>query len=207
MYFLLYKNWNILSFYFYFDLCNIPFFFFSPTPLHFIFKLPKNSEEESLISYFQEFGEIVELTIIRDKVTGSHKGCAFLTYKQKESALNAIGTLNDKIVYPIGGVDRLQLRPADNFEKDYKLFVGMLPKHADEIFLNKIFSVYGDIKEIHLIRNINGVSKMSAFVKYYNRESAIIAIQNLHGSLLEVVDILYNQFILFHIYTKSYYII
>ena len=164
------------------------FISYPPIPSPYYFKLPKNTEEETLISYFQEFGEIVELTIIRDKVTGTHKGCAFLTYKQKESALNATETLNDKVVYPNGGVDRLQIRPADNFEKDYKLFVGMLPKHADEIFLNKIFSVYGDIKEIHMIRNINGVSKMSAFVKYYNRESAIIAIQNLHDSLLEVVD-------------------
>lgn len=45
------------------------------------------------------------------------------------------------------------MRPADvQTEKENKLFVGMLPKTVDEPFLEEMFSKYGKIKEIHVMR-------------------------------------------------------
>lgn len=45
------------------------------------------------------------------------------------------------------------MRPADvHTERENKLFVGMLPKTADEALLDRLFSPYGRIKEIHIIR-------------------------------------------------------
>ena len=46
-----------------------------------------------------------------------------------------------------------QVRPADvHTERENKLFVGMLPKNLDDTLLESIFTPYGKIKEIHIIR-------------------------------------------------------
>ena len=47
------------------------------------------------------------------------------------------------------------MRPADvHTERENKLFVGMLPKTADEALLEDLFAPYGKIKEIHIIRTV-----------------------------------------------------
>lgn len=65
-----------------------------------------------------------------------------------------------------------------------KLFIGMLPKSLDENDLEAMFCSYGDIREIHIIRNPEGISKGCAFVKFQDRESAIVAIDVLNNSLV-----------------------
>eukprot|EP00968_Pinguiococcus_pyrenoidosus_P009149 scaffold707_cov240-Pinguiococcus_pyrenoidosus.AAC.17 len=57
-------------------------------------------EEEQLRPIFEEFGEIFELAVIRDRHTGAHRGCAFLTYKTKESGDMAIRELHNRLVLP-----------------------------------------------------------------------------------------------------------
>lgn len=69
--------------------------------------------EDMLLPFFEEFGSILELTVIRDKSSKVHRGtsmnkiyisittftigCAFLTYARRASAIRAIDTLHDKI--------------------------------------------------------------------------------------------------------------
>lgn len=65
-------------------------------------------------------------------------------------------------------------------ERENKLFVGMLPKVLSEMDLIDIFSCYGELREVHLMRNQEGSSKGCAFVKFARRESATTAISALH---------------------------
>lgn len=118
----------------------------SPIKL-FVGQLPRVSEEEDLRTFFQCYGDLVECVIIRDKHNGRHRGCAFLTYEKKESALLAIEEMNEKVAFP-GSASNLQIRPANNVEKEYKLFIGMLPKSVDDSMLSHRFSIYGDVKEV-----------------------------------------------------------
>lgn len=60
------------------------------------------------------------------------------------------------------------MRPADvQTEKENKLFVGMLPKTVDEPFLEEMFSKYGKIKEIHVMRTteVRGSGKTDTELK------------------------------------------
>jgi hypothetical protein len=78
----------------------------------------------------------------------------------------------------------LQVRIAETqTERENKLFVGMLPKTATEQDLTSMFSVYGVLREVHVIRGPEGGSKGCAFVKFHEKESAILAIQDLHDTI------------------------
>ena len=42
------------------------------------------------MNVFSQFGEIFDLQILNDRMTGQSRGCAFLTYQLNESAYNCI---------------------------------------------------------------------------------------------------------------------
>jgi CUG-BP- and ETR3-like factor len=63
------------------------------------------------------------------------------------------------------------------------VFVGMLPKTITELELQEMFGPYGQLKEIHIIRGMDGNSKGCAFVKFVSQESALMAIQDLNDTI------------------------
>lgn len=58
----------------------------------------------------------------------------------------------------------------------------MLSRGTEEEDLRELFSSYGEIKEIYMIRNPDGSSKCAAFLRFVSRDSAVKAIAELHGS-------------------------
>jgi hypothetical protein len=63
----------------------------------FIGQIPRHIVESDLRKLFAPFGDIAELIVLRDKQTGLHRGCAFLTYILRSSAENAISQLHEQI--------------------------------------------------------------------------------------------------------------
>lgn len=80
------------------------------------------------------------------------------------------------------GENPLQIRPAEGqAEQENKLFVGMVPRSANEDEIREVFRGFGTLREIHIIRDQDNVNKGCAFVKYTTRESALVAIETLHN--------------------------
>ncbi len=64
----------------------------------YIGNLSFNTTEETLKSEFSVFGEVESVNIIRDKITNSSKGFAFVEIPDNEKAFMAIEKMNGKIL-------------------------------------------------------------------------------------------------------------
>jgi CUG-BP- and ETR3-like factor len=168
--------------------------------------------EEDIFPTFDAFGPLKDVAVIRDKHTGIHRGCAFVTYWSSVDAERARESLHDKFIFP-GAKRATQVKPAEpsctsrcsfpfsglyDFRYTHstrslfaavpenKLFVGMLSRTCDEQELRNLFSQFGEIREIYMIRNADGSSKCVAFLRFAVRDSAVQAIEQLNG--IEVME-------------------
>jgi CUG-BP- and ETR3-like factor len=63
----------------------------------------------------------------------------------------------------------------------------MLPKTFTEQDLHHLFQPFGELREVHVIRSVDGSPKGCAFVKFVSREAALAAIENLNDSIPTVI--------------------
>ena len=139
--------------------------------------------EEDIFPTFDSFGPLKDVSIIRDKHTQLHRGCAFVTYWSSEDAEKAQEALHGKHTFP-GARRPAQVKPAEPSVPENKLFIGMLSRKAGEDEVRELFAPFGEIREIYMIRNADGTSKCAAFLRYVHRDSAVQAIESLHSNLV-----------------------
>ncbi|XP_059632819.1 flowering time control protein FCA isoform X2 [Cornus florida] len=149
----------------------------------FVGSVPKTATEEDIRPLFEEHGNVLEVALIKDKRTGQQQGCCFIKYATSEEADRAIRALHNQHTLP-GGVGPIQVRYADGERErlvEYKLFVGSLNKQATEKEVEEIFSPYGRVEDVYLMRDELKQSRGCGFVKYSQREMAMAAINALNG--------------------------
>ena len=89
----------------------------------FVGQVPKIYEENDLFPYFSKYGAMEDVTIIRDKHTGQHRGCAFVTFISKEQAELCEEEMHNQFTLP-GGKRPVQIRPASRNESGNKVNMG-----------------------------------------------------------------------------------
>lgn len=171
----------------------------------FVSRFPQECHENELKQEFEPFVKILELVILnKDK-----KKSAFVRYADVHHCDAAIRSLHGQKVMPgaegplkvqfaSGEIERLQINVdySDLPDPDQdsqgsltwgtgetKLFVGALPKDSNEGVVQSLFAPFGDITEIYIIKDKQGKSTGSAFVKLSESQAALAAVENLHGSL------------------------
>ncbi|KAJ0984334.1 hypothetical protein J5N97_002690 [Dioscorea zingiberensis] len=152
----------------------------------FIGSVPRTATEEEIRPLFEEHGEVIEVALIKDKRTGQQQGCCFIKYASSEEADRAIRALHNQYTLP-GGSGPIQVRYADGERErlgavEHKLFVGSLNKQATEKEIEEIFSPYGHVEDVYIMRDDLKQSRGCGFVKFSGREMAIAAMTALNGT-------------------------
>ncbi|KAL4291559.1 hypothetical protein GQ457_14G017120 [Hibiscus cannabinus] len=151
----------------------------------FVGSVPRTAREEDIRHIFEQHGDVIEIALIKDKKTGQPQGCCFIKYATLEEADRAIRALHNQHTLP-GGVGPIQVRYADGERErlgavEYKLFVGSLHKQATEMDVQEVFSQFGQVEDVYLMRDELKQSRGCGFVKYSDREMALAAIEALNG--------------------------
>ncbi|XP_030948091.1 RNA-binding protein BRN1 isoform X1 [Quercus lobata] len=148
----------------------------------FVGQVPKNMTEVQLLTMFREFALVDEVNIIKDKTTRASRGCCFVICPTREEADKAVNACHNKKTLS-GASSPLQVKYADGeLERlEHKLFVGMLPKNVSEAEVSALFSTYGTIKDLQILRGSQQTSKGCAFLKYETKEQAIAALDAING--------------------------
>ncbi|XP_047329960.1 flowering time control protein FCA isoform X2 [Impatiens glandulifera] len=151
----------------------------------FVGSVPRTATEEDIRPLFEEFGNVIEVALIRDKRTGEQQGCCFIKYPTSEEADRAIKGLHNQRILP-GGTGPIQVRYADGERQrlgavEYKLFVGSMNKQATEKEIEEIFSPYGRVEDVYLMRDEMKQSRGCGFVKFASNDMALSAINALNG--------------------------
>ncbi|KAF3785951.1 RNA-binding protein [Nymphaea thermarum] len=148
----------------------------------FVGQVPKSMTEAQLLAMFREVALVDEVNIIKDKLSKASRGCCFVICPSRQEADKAISACHNKRTLP-GAASPLQVKYADGeLEKlEHKLFVGMLPKTVSEAEVSDLFSKYGNIRDLQILRGSQQTSKGCAFLKYETKDQAISAIEALNG--------------------------
>ncbi|KAK2919636.1 hypothetical protein Q8A73_001840 [Channa argus] len=138
----------------------------------FVGQIPRSWSEEQLRELFEPYGAVYEINVLRDRTQSppQSKGCCFITYYTRKSALEAQNALHNKKILPGVAVE------------DRKLFIGMISKKCNENDIRLMFSPYGQIEECRILRGPDGLSRGCAFVTFTARQMAQSAIKSMHQS-------------------------
>ncbi|GFW31209.1 heterogeneous nuclear ribonucleoprotein Q [Trichonephila clavipes] len=96
----------------------------------FVGKIPKDIYEDELIPLFEKCGPLWDLRLMMDPLTGQNRGYAFITFKTKQGAQNAVKQLDN---HEIRKGKFIGVTVSIN---NHRLFVGNIPKNRgkDELF-------------------------------------------------------------------------
>lgn len=160
----------------------------------FVGQIPKTMMEDEIKSLFEKFGEVMDVSVIRDKINGNHRGCAFVTFSEANAANESVEAYHDKKTLPKMH-NPMQVKPAYVFgsnrtnvvsrrpPSEIKLFVGMVPHSATEDDVRELFVKHGTVEEVYILRDKAGDSRGCAFVRYTSRDEALKAIEELHHKI------------------------
>ncbi|KAF9669380.1 hypothetical protein SADUNF_Sadunf14G0101800 [Salix dunnii] len=165
----------------------------------FVGQVPKHMTEAQLMAMFKEFALVDEVNIIKDKITRASRGCCFLICPSRQEADKAVNACHNKKT--LSGVSSFSnlippciacylvfscflshcvLLKINSYAMwdfpglEHKLFVGMLPKNVSEVEVSDLFSKYGTIKDLQILRGC-------AFLKYETKEQALAALEDING--------------------------
>lgn len=154
----------------------------------FVGQVPGTTTEEEMREVFGAYGTVTDVMFLKNKLTGQHRGCAFVTFTSAEEANAAIAGLHDQHTLP-GAKRTLIIRIAGQNKTDsgneHKLYVAMLSRSTTVEELRTMFESYGNVTDSFIMHEKGDPAKSRGcgFVKYETREECLRAVSALHGKI------------------------
>ena len=125
--------------------------------------LPYDLSEGDIICVFSQYGEIVDINLIRDKATGKSKGFCFLAYEDQRSTILAVDNLNTTRicnrqirVQHVSDYKATELKEKDLNDEEKN---GWLKLQVEGVAPKPIASGNGDSSDSEIIANKSEVKK------------------------------------------------
>ncbi|KAF9007088.1 hypothetical protein BDQ17DRAFT_1351415 [Cyathus striatus] len=151
-----------------------------PSERVFVAKLSPAADEEDVERLFSSYGTVKSVEIGR-RPDGASRGFGFVTFENVEDATRAVEKskadpdafyhIDRNVVVEFGeSAKRLTTK-----EPSETLFIGQLPYSADEADVSAVFSEFGELRDVHILRERDGSSRGIAFVAFENVDDAVVA--------------------------------
>ncbi|XP_074597171.1 spliceosome associated factor 3, U4/U6 recycling protein-like [Brevipalpus obovatus] len=145
-----------------------------------------NLNEDKLKEVFSQFGEIIDLRLVRN-FKGLSKGYAFIEFSTIEAVKKALK--NDKMIIDSrpAFIDKFGEKNAHQYStgiEKHKLFVNNLATTVTRESLQSLFEKYGKIRDIRLALKRDGTPKGVAYIEFTEEDDAAKAL-GLDGFILE----------------------
>lgn len=116
----------------------------------FVYGLARETTRQTLLSVFEEYGEIEECNVVLDHVTGKAKGYAFLVFKTRKSAAKALKqpqkTINNRLAScKLASMKETVISGTTEFG-NRKIYVSNVPKDVNPERLRTFFAKFGEIE-------------------------------------------------------------
>ncbi|KAF2736974.1 RNA-binding domain-containing protein [Polyplosphaeria fusca] len=152
----------------------------------YIGNLDERVSDQLVWELFIQMGRIDNIHLPKDRVTQTHQGFGFVTFKSEEDAEYAAKILNQIRLF--GKPMRVNKASADKqktIEIGAELFVGNLDGMVDEKTLYDAFHRFGPLISVPKIaRDEQNLSKGYGFVSFADFDSSDAAIANMNGQVM-----------------------
>ncbi|XP_074662549.1 heterogeneous nuclear ribonucleoprotein R-like [Tubulanus polymorphus] len=133
-------------------------------------KIPKDVFEDELIPLFEKCGEIWDLRLMMDPLTGQNRGYCFVTFCTKEGAQNAVDKYNNYEIKK-GKALKVNISIANT-----RIFVGNIPKNkGQEEILEEFKKLAEGLKQVIIYGCADDCKKKNrgfAFLEYDTHKNA-----------------------------------
>ncbi|XP_004289979.1 PREDICTED: heterogeneous nuclear ribonucleoprotein 1-like [Fragaria vesca subsp. vesca] len=174
----------------------------------FIGGLAWDTTEEKLTDYFNQYGDVSQAVIMRDKITGRPRGFGFVVFSDPavlDRVLNDKHTIDGRVVEAKKALSREEQQTSNrtgNFNatrssggggnfKTKKIFVGGLPSTLTEDGFRQFFEEYGSVTDVVIMYDQNTQRPRGFGFITFDTEDAVDRVlqknfHELNGKLVEV---------------------
>ena len=145
----------------------------------FVTNFPPAADEIYIRTLFSKYGDVVEIRLPSLKFNGHRRFC-YVQFKSASQA-RAATELNDavveglRLVVKISDPNHKKERTGGALQEGREIHVGGLDRSTTDNEVAEMFSRYGKVEKVRVLRNAAGISKGSAFVVLSSRVCLIPA--------------------------------